>query len=186
MSVTKNKIDCYRVRNGHEWATIAIQGWRSGEGDHVREGGEILVNSTFGQWATSWGHMGSPIRKFLLRINDDYLMQRFLGVEADVFDGEATLLAWKRELARARRARELTADQFQQIWDDTSFDPAGNADVFWHRVLAAQPSDCHSSLFDEPWTLTIKRTNPQAVGFFREIWPEFREQLQSELELVPA
>lgn len=57
LSVTKKFCERYTVKNNGEYATILLHSWtRPSTGDAGRSGygGDIMINSSFGNWSHSW------------------------------------------------------------------------------------------------------------------------------------
>ena len=207
MSCTKiTGADVYSVSNRHEWATIVVRCWQDeGADGKLRHRGEILINSTFGSWANFWSAPGMPFKRFLIGLDFGSCMQKLMGRDLQEHDGAATLKALRRSVLEARRLRRLDKKAAAWVWqeiDDRSGSLSDNVESFvsacgdiqrdagesWNRKLVGDCADEIGDLFTEPWYMTETRDNPQAVGFWRDIWPEFTQALRAEMavELEPA
>jgi hypothetical protein len=200
MSATKTTdAEVYIVRKNHEWATIMLRCWSrpanvGTEHKHTYYGGEILINSTFGCWANVWIACSDPFKQFLLDAEFDYVFTRFMGTRLEVWDGEGSVKSLRRLLLEHRRIGELDKDEARRLWDAieaNELDLAPSLDAFVECASSiADDIDSKSvyRLLSEPWELTTTQHDHQAVGFWREIWPEFTAALKAEMaeQAVPA
>jgi hypothetical protein len=178
----------YRIRVDYEWATIVLFGWQAtGNDDTPRECGEILINSSFGQWAHGWGHMGVPLKAFLLDIDRGYAAGKFLGSAALKFDGNLTVRQLQMRLLSWRKEGQLDRYEARQVWDyiEASEDELKcSANDFVNAMQYGQteliPTKAVRRFLQEPWELLASSIDIQFAGFWREIWPVFLEQLRSE------
>lgn len=184
----------YRVRTaGQEWATIVLFGWQAiGNDGTPRECGEILVNSSFGQWAYSWGHMGMPFKRFLLKAECHYVAGKFMGVDAYKFDGELTVRELRKRLLRYRQKGQLNKDEARQLWDyieEREFELESSTHDFVGAMQQAETelvaTKAVRRFVQEPWEHLATSLDIQFAGFWREVWPVFLEQLKAECE-APA
>lgn len=178
--ITKNTMDAYRVQSDHEWATIALQQWQS----RGVEQGELLVHSSFGSWGYQWTNLGRPLKQFLAAASFDGIMQRLAAPHAREFDYDASMLAWKRLIVAARRRREITADQLNEIWDGSGCSEglACGEELFLFRVHESRPVELGDhGLWDDCGEVIVVRTpSQQAVAFWEQLWPVFVAQLRQE------
>lgn len=208
MSCTKTTgADVYSVRKNHEWATIVVREWADTEVDgKQRQRGEILINSSFGAWSQFWGAPGCRFKKFLLQISMDYAFGRFMQRDQlDEYDGDATVRSLRKRVVLARKERRIskvTAAWLRDQIDDEVERMERNADGFieacgsilheadqcWSPAEVRRDIDDLRDQLDEAWYRTETRTNPQAVGFWRELWPEFTQALRAEVaaDALPA
>ncbi len=195
-SITKaNDFEIYRIRGGHqdwEWATIAICAWtRPGNDGKPREGGDILIHSSYGSWAYQWGHLGLPFKQWLAKTTDaDYLCTKFLGTKADVFSGELTVQALREDLLKMRREGSFGKKSAREIWDwiedhEATLMSSGHDFV---ECMNGGLIDCHmhvpgthTDFFDDPWERFRTTMDHGFAGFWRELWPIFQTQLRTEL-----
>lgn len=198
MSVTKlDSAEVYSVKNNYEFATIVVRCW-----DDERDGkpwyrGELLINSSFGAWANYWNAPGIPFKQFLVSLDFHYLFTKLMGTELEVYDGDGTVKDLKKRLLEMRRKRQLNSAGAKWLWGEIqdSIDrmeaskegfieacSAISKDVeeSWNRELKHDIQEIVELLAD-PWYQTKDKDHPQAVGFWREIWPEFVEALKTEL-----
>jgi len=202
MSVTKHtNVDVYSVRNRGEWATIVVREWSDQREDGSEQHrGEILINSTFGSWAHYWGAPGTRFRRFLLGLDFGYAFGKFMGLALEQYDGDASMAGLQRKVIESRRRRHISREAARFVWDQIddhsselresqeSFITAcghigRECDAPWaRRAISTMELDDIGEIFAEPWYLTETRDHPQAVGFWRDIWPEFCAALRAELE----
>jgi hypothetical protein len=179
--ISKTTAECYRIQRDGEHATIVVQAWQGGD----REQGEILINSSHGSWGYQWGNLGLPLKYFLTRVSFDYLMGKLLRGDLREFDQAASEKAWKIDLLRARRERDLDQDQANEVWNDSMDSNPCSAEGFIHRLATSQPLELRGhGLWDDLPHYIVSRVQPAAVNFWNDLWPVFVEQLQS--EAVPA
>lgn len=181
--------ETYRVRTaGHEWATIVLFGWQgTGNDDTPRECGEILINSGFGQWAFSWGHLGMPFKHFLLKAECHYVAGKFMGIDAYKFDGPLTLRELRKRLLRWRREGQLDKIEARTLWvymaerdDELEISENNFVAVMQEAETELVATKAVRRFVQEPWERLASSLDNQFAGFWREIWPVFLEQLRSE------
>lgn len=185
--------ETYRVRTaGHEWATIVLFGWQATGNDGTpRECGEILINSSFGQWANSWSHLGMPFKRFLRKAERSYIATKFMGADAYKFDGQLTVLELRQRLLDWRKEGQLNKDDARKLWDyikerEDELESSPNDFV---GVMQEAQSELVNSVdmryfVEEPWEHLATSLDIQFAGFWREVWPVFLEQLKAEQQEV--
>lgn len=182
--------ETYRIRADHEYATICLRAWP--RGDHFC--GEILIHSSFGNWAYQWGACANPFKRFLLGADFDYVFTKFMGTELRVFDGDASFRAIKRRVLAWRHRGDLDKEVAREAWNELA-DQREDAERSIYGFVDAMNDIVErvnrkrvQEMLHEPWDLAETRYDSGAVGFWREIWPHFVAQLRVELEqeAVPA
>lgn len=195
-SVTIDKTgETYRIRTDrHEWATIVLFGWQATGNDGTpRECGEILIHSSFGSWANSWGHLGTPFKDFLPKAERDYIASKFMGANAYKFDGALTVRELRRRLLRWRREGQLNKDEARQLWDYieerevelecSTHDFVGAMQQAETELVATRAV---LRFVREPWEHLASSIDIQFAGFWREVWPVFLGALKLERMEVPS
>lgn len=192
-------METYRIRAGHadmEWATICILGWQAkGIDGQPRECGEILIHSSFGSWAFSWGHLGKPFKRFLVKAEREYVAGKFIGAKAYKFDGEKSVRELRQSLIERRRQGDLDKDEARVIWDwieEREMELESSADLFVERLYDLRSEMREERSFgrgalrflEEPYERTCTSLDRQFAGFWRDIWPAFIGQLKTELEAL--
>lgn len=200
---TPTTMNVVRVRGGFdgaEWATVCWHSFQAtGVDGKPRECGEILIHSSFGSWANSWGHCGVSFDKFLMKIERGYCADKFMGEKARVFDGEATVRELRTSLIEARRTGGLTRNDARSIWDwieenELDLQSGGNEFVYrmnecareaeWEDALTGRPDwDTGPGrgalhFLEEPWDRIRTDIDKQFEGFWRDLWPVFIEHLK--------
>ena len=206
----------YRVRGGrggYEWATIAVRGWTTPPdpmcGGQRRECGEILIRSSFGSWGHQWGHLGTPFLRWLLRAEFGYVFTKFMASGLRVFDGEATVREMRLRLIERRKRGNVDKVVARAVWDELAasegqaecsdrdfieamgqiFDrikEGWSPDTDIPEGLTERQKSEAERLLQEPWERIATKDHPQAVGFWRELWPPFIEYLRAELSQATA
>jgi hypothetical protein len=193
-TVSKDVMETYRIRNGHDWATIALRTWsrQVNGGADTYYCGEILINSSFGSWAYVWTACGRPFKEFLVDADFDYVFTKFMGTQLRIFDGEATITGLVRKVLDARRRNLLDAEEARELYDAIESERSGMdssveryCEGVWRiardlRIGERHP--LHREVFSEPYFDTHDRYDPQPVGFWRDIWPAFTAELKREAE----
>lgn len=199
MSVTKNTgAEVYSVKNAGEWATIVLRAWDepSQEGSG-RFRGELLINSTFGSWSHYWSAPGMPFKQFLVELEFDYLMGKLMGRDTDEHNGPGIYQALRKRVLSMRRKGRIDKGAAAWLWREMSdrdeslegsvesfVEACGNilaeAKESWSVEHTRHFMDELGELLEEPWYMTVSRTNPAAQGFWRDIWAEFTKALEDE------
>ena len=182
--------ETYQVRNKGEWATICLRQWtRESTDGHPRHCGEIMIHSSFGSWANSWGHCGTPFKSFLASLEFGYLFGKLMGTDLRKFDGEGSVKAIKQLILECRRGKRychVSKDEAREAWDaveNSSSEAESSLDAFvrvLRDVYDERIGDGLREQFEEPWNHSVDKDNPQAVGFWDHIWPEFKALLEKE------
>lgn len=182
--INKTMLEAYRVTVDGEYALIAIQGWQSQDARPI-DAGELVIHSSLGSWGYQWNNMGLPLKRFLASVSFDYLMGKLTSGKHREFDFAASLACWRRHVIAARRARQLTSDEFREVWDETCLQRACGIELFMERLSHSQPVTAREcGLWDGLSTYAVSRNNPRVDRFWQLLWPAFVEQLQR--ELTPA
>jgi hypothetical protein len=183
MSVTKKTMDRYDVRAKGEWATICVREWQRDDTNKYHAG-EILIHSSFGSWGNSWTACANRFKHFLTHIDFDYTFGKFMGSSLNVFDGEASTIAMRDKVIEERKQGLMASDDARWLWDH--LDDADESSIeSWVRSIEdiARNTDSRSikSLLSEPWYAAADKPDSGAVGFWRDLWPEFVAHLKQEI-----
>lgn len=192
-----------RLRGGpgdYEWVTICWQGWQATGNDGTpRECGEILIHSSFGSWANSWGHLGIPFDKWLTKAERGYCAEKFMGGKAYKFDGEKTVKELRNSLLKRRQDGDITKNDARSIWDymdEFEDELTSSADLFctgmgrcyseanWEDVAENKYCECGPGngarrFLQEPWERIATSLDNQFAGFWRDMWPVFVDHLKA-------
>lgn len=192
MSVVKTTRECYEVRANGEWANISLGRWdrptRGDAADAYYYGGELAIRSSFGTWGYTWTACAVPFKRFLTGIDFEYAFLKLMGDRLNLFDGTATLKQIQRDIIYRRRHDELSAGEARDVWDAVLWEAerieSGDQSAFGYAmwdVAATIGRHPMADYFNDPagWP-TRTRHNPQAVGFWRDLWPEFVSALIEE------
>lgn len=182
VTIKKSNMECYRFRNNSEWATICVHAYETPDmgGGRLRQGGEILIYSSYGSFAYHWSHCGDPFKVFLTKITRDYTLRKFLGNEMEEFDKEGSITAVKRAILSYRWEGSLSKDDARECWDDVPLlDECHSSEGFW-----VQYSESSALLkFDaEGYEFICQREKPHLEHFWNEIWLPFITHLKVEIE----
>jgi hypothetical protein len=169
----------YSLSNDHcMWATIALRDWTRTSGDgRVSYCGEIMIHSDYGDYAYSWGSMGSPLKEFLVKINRGYVLNKLSGGETERFDFDKTIEGIKKEVIAERKSGCLDKDEAREIWDEVPTEDRGK-DLFVDEMMG-----CSSEFLNqEPWHHIATSEIPQLAGLWDHLWVPFVAHLRGELE----
>lgn len=174
--------ECFQVGTAGEHATVFLREWAPVSGGRYW-GGELVVHSTYGTFGHTWTTCAVPFKQFLLRSSFASLMGKFFGERVHVYDGEATFKAVARDILKARHAKELSADEAAELWDDWYCNQdtiEGAEDGFYLTMdsLLEPPGANRNSILREPSMSVCRKDNPQATGFWAELWPLVCEVLR--------
>jgi len=175
-TVKKSTVEKYSIRAGHEYATICLSQWGPAQ-QGLREGyygGEILINSSFGSFNHAWTSCGEPFKKFLIGIDMDYFMKKCLGTSYRVYDGEATFKGVVQHVLEYRRDGSYGKVQAREIYDDLI---ESQSEIESSEEAFGRSTD---GWLDEYYDFIQYMPAPQAVGFWKTIWPVFEAELKSE------
>lgn len=186
MAQSKSVCEMYRISHEGEYATICVATWANEKNGHSPSfGGEILVHSSFGAFCNTWSNCAAPFKQFLLGIRFDSFMQKCLGNDLQVFDGEASIQKVKQAFLTLRRTRAIDGDTAEEFWGDL---------LGFEDVAASSEESFYRELYDfcenldgmqEPGDYVVHTPCQQATGFWQQLWPIFKTMLESELTAAP-
>jgi hypothetical protein len=175
-SVTTSDATCYTVRNGWAWAHIFV---RHGveQGERPRHWVHVATISDYGSFGYCWSHIGEDWRAFLSGLDMHYAMQKFMGEHFRVpLSGIDAQEKGRALVLQDRRDRGLDKADAR-----TLYDAANEADTDDGCRAFLRDWDQRSyGLFyaREYWDGRWDTVNPQALGFWREVWPHFVAALE--------
>ena len=180
--ITKTTMDCYRLRNNGEWATICVHAYEVPDlgSNRLRQGGEVLIYSGYGTFAYHWSHCGMPFREFLTTISRDYTLTKFLGHDRMEFDKEGSIKAVKQAILRDRREGAIGHEQARDLWEDLMWlDECETAEGFVH----AYNEGIYLKKWDaEGYEFIHQKEKDSLAYFWAEIWGPFVAHLKQEIK----
>jgi hypothetical protein len=194
MPVAKTMRECYEVRENHEWANITMSCWENPPSKDSKRGmyycGEIVINSSFGAWANTWTACGVPFKQFLASAGFDYLFTKFIGNKLDCFDGDASFEQIKKDVIERRKSGSLDKDEARDAWnglmDEQERMTSGSEESYGYAMwdVGSRLDKGHPmrDYFNDPsgWPKAT-HYDRQAEGFWRELWPSFKNELKAEM-----
>jgi hypothetical protein len=81
----------------------------------------LAIESSFGGFSYAWSSPGRSFYDFLAGISVDYVLGKMVGRD-EVFDGEATSRAIRKDILRMRRKGECSAEEARDEWPPNEFD----------------------------------------------------------------
>ncbi len=176
-TIEKSNAEYYKIRHlsGCYWADITIVA--SGES------GRIQIASDFGDWQNFWSHCGMSFKKFLLKVDMDYVARKF-GAK-NYFDADFNIDQLKKEVINMRRNENLSATAARDIWDEIKSDLvdecSNNAD---HYINIIHQTEHIVHLYYDGYDVH-KTYDPGFLQFWQKIWPVFLSELEKEIS-TPA
>jgi hypothetical protein len=169
-------IHAYAVRDRGEGATIFIHPFETQrENGEPYQGATVSVTSTYGNWGFVWTHMGEPWHKFLISVDFDYAMSKFMGKDYRVDQPhEDNAVKMRKIIIEERRTGALNKDDARTMWDALQ-DPFERHESFfteWDRRAQGLPYE------HDFWEYDFTHTNPVAQPFWDRLWLQFTKQLQ--------
>ena len=184
--VKKGSCDLYRVAIDGESATICVSDW--GDGTLMHKGsyaGEILIRSSFGNFAHAWPSCGVPFREFLAKLSAHSFITKLAG--GVQYDGEKTLAALYSVILEHRRSGDLDAGGARELWDsahqrEDEIKGSQEGLAYAFEGMRSEQSTACGLAFCCDLDFFAKRSPPQqAVAFFELLWPAFTFTLKQEL-----
>ena len=186
MRILKNTYEAYHLKNNGEWATICLLDLTPNSPRASGEfAGELLIHSTYGSWAYNWNSCGRPFKEFLQDVDFSYLFKKFMGHDARCYAGSATVKELKRRIIYARTHSGLSKDESRFLWNQLVLNQETIEESVAGLVesLSAISDDSSRAIRDflsEPWEYAVQMPAPATIGFWKELWPEFRAMLATE------
>lgn len=153
---------------------FVVEGCERHSNGDIRYWAQLTCNTAFGIVGTFFGSMGSPAAQFLSHCNKDYIIGRLWGLRSDVYDGGVAQRELRRSVLSDRKQRELTHDEARDLLDaidcaDLDTEHGFQALVYGNRHFYQSFSEGGGSDYKVP--------NPQAEGFWEDLWPGFLAEL---------
>ena len=157
-----------------EWAFIYLD----------EEKGVFTAYTSFGTYAYCWCSIGTAtLKEFLRDLDFDYFMGKTRGLERERFDFGKTIDGMKAFIADQRRQAALTKEEARDAWSDIeSIENRQSVDLFVDDVYQSRPiGEAYGHDFDG---VIVNSRDPQCVGFWEVIWPEFLKQIAAPVEVA--
>lgn len=161
-----------RLEDKSGWAIITID----------ENGGLFNAQSDYGNYSYSWPNHGrKSFKHFILELVKD--KSYFLGKVANdrYYYEDETENAWKKEVIRARKERELNKEEARELWNKI-------VDFDYHTSSESLQYQCYRSsvvckYYEEPWYSfdPIHGFSPQANAFADIVMPILGEILEKEI-----
>lgn len=148
-----------RARYGWGWATATIREWP--------KGGQIDVQSDFGNYAYAWGAIGDrTLREFLCDLDFDYFMNK-AAKGYRVFDEEATVRLIKKDIFALVDCRVIDRETAHDWRDEVDgIGDCGSEHLFAERLMQCE---WFYSVY-ESYPDIVMRDCPQARAFWDGPW----------------
>ena len=166
---------CITVRNEGEYGAFFVREGKRGEGADTRHYCELTIQSSFGNVGYYWNHMGSPACVFFSDADKHYFLGKLFGTSAYIFDAYRTEMELRRLLLEDRRRGEFTKERARDIHD--ALRDLGSFETlvrFCDAYCEYEDLLQWCTVGDIPFCNTL---NPQAVGLWEKLWPEFIQAL---------
>lgn len=169
---------CFIVRNAGEYGSFYLREGVEGDGEHQNYWCELTCNTSFGTVGYYWSSMGGPAAWFLNKIDNGYLIGKLWMGNSSVLDVDKALKQLRAEIIKERKAGDLTKENARDRWNDLS----GCEDSELEFNVLVRNTDWLWSIMTEGGGNYGQTTNQQAIGFCRDLWPSFLEQLKADVE----
>jgi hypothetical protein len=144
----------YSAKDGWDWATVVLTDEGPGRG-------QVMINSSYGNWSYYWGAMGTRcIRSFLVGCDNGYLQSKLLGGRREVsgvFDEVATIARIKEVIAELPKEQ---AKAERELLKDADFDSEYTRGLWIDQTQ-----------IPEAWDLFCSKPEPQSETFLTTLWP---------------
>lgn len=174
------------VRNEHhrERGTFfVVEGKEARSDGSARYWCQLTCNTPFGVVGTYFGSMGAPAATFLRSCNKDYILGRLWGLETEVYDGEVAEYELRRRVLKDRKNGDLDSDDARRLM--AMIENADFEEEHGFRTLVYGTGHFYQ-MFSEGGGSSYKVPNPQAEGFWEQLWPGFIEQLTAAAKVTYA
>lgn len=196
MPVTKTVRECYEVRENREWANITLNCWSrpanvGTQHESTYYCGEIAIQSSFGTWGYIWTACANPFKEFLQEVEFDYAFGKFMGANLVQFDGDGSMRAMRERIIEHRQYTNLSKADARALWDalneieswaTTSENDWVNALGDAAQSLRLDRKPAAAEFLSEPWEYIQTKPKPNAVNFWRKLWPSFVAELKAETQ----
>lgn len=192
VSLLKTLTETYRLRHGHDFATIHLNSSKSPPSEGFEQGrfcGEISIVSSYGNYAHTWGDCGHSFKEFLLDIEFDYFMGKAIKTNLHEYDGEETLKEVRKAILSGRKVTDLSHGSAATLWAGVSAahdDIRGSVDGLVRALSALRGENPDNKdimhFCAEPWERAARSYNSQAQAFWKMFWPTFEKTLRDEVD----
>jgi hypothetical protein len=166
-----------RVHENGEWGSFFVRsGTSTSHGGDTQHWCELTCNTAFGCVGYYWSNMGMPASEFLAKVGKCYLLGKLWGTQWLVFDGDTAMEQVRKLILDDRKnSGDLTRQQAQERWDELEGESWSSEFEFVRFV--DQCDWLYQHLCDAGGPIG-RAPNPQALGFYRDLWPGFIRELQ--------
>lgn len=169
-----DEMECIRVQCNGEWATVCYQGWKSAE--TPRYGGEILVHSSYGNFAHAWGNIGVPFPDFLAKVSMESFMNKAYEQGPYVFDLEASITAVRKEIETQYSDGAIDEELHRELLSDLEEIALNHPDEYAFE-LALNTDGFEVVTGGVPTEYVRTESNPRLVNFWDELWPLVKTEM---------
>ena len=156
-------------RKNHEYATFMLFEQPRVNDPHTGYFA-LAIESSFGGFSYAWGCLGVDFKRFLSRVECDYIMKKMCSGEQQVFDGDRTTKLIRELIVSKRRTGDGTAEEAREAWPESTLESEVEfAD--WDR---------EQSFLSDGWELACYghgRREHEFNALYQLFWPMLREAL---------
>lgn len=179
-SITTDVARVYKVRSrgprhGWGWAVATVREWP--------KGGQLDVQSDFGNYAYSWSAIGNrTLREFLCGLNFDYFMNKAAPAYRQ-FDEEKTIRVIKADIFQYARDNMIDRETAHEWRDELEMcGDTGSEHLFAERLMT---HDWFGHLYDSYPPIEM-RDSPQALAFWNGPWASLCAHWRNETAAIAA
>lgn len=180
-SVSRGAAEVYTVRakSGMDTAFIFLRCGKRSPDEHW---GTISVSSGFGELGHTFSNTGPrSLKRFLTGLEFHYLTSKLFGEHARVFDLDKSIENMRKAISDAEQSGDIAPGDAAEAYEALRLSAtAGISDAAgMSMLLTAEASQAFTDL--ELWHDFATKPNPQAIGFWEEIWLPFVKHLHAEV-----
>lgn len=159
--------------NGEYGDFYLLEGSEPAADGRTRHWCQLTCNTAFGVVGHTWCSMGMPAARFLAKVGKSYVLDKLWGLDSEVYDEEAARSGLVRVILQQRRGRDWDAEQTRDAYDEVlDADLATEAHYF---IFVGERSWLYDLCMNG--SVRYKHANPQAEGFWEDLWPCFLAEL---------
>lgn len=160
---------------------FVVEGREYRDNADTRYWAQLTCNTAFGVVGTFFGSMGAPAAQFLRRCRKGYILGRLWGLETEIYDSAEARDGLHRLVCRDRRSGDLSRDEARELWDEVD---TAEFDTEYHFQALVYGNRHLYQHFSEGGGSDYKVPNPQAEGFWQDLWPGFLAELTQRAEVT--
>ncbi len=169
VKLSNDPIEVWLVTKDQEWARFFIQHGRNKKGKYDNTWVDITIASSFGSWHYHWGYCGDYPNwwEFFRPEEIDYVMGKFMGDNAKIFDLEVSMKEAFATILNDRRCDVITKEGARSVYEDLHHikNSGDMSEGTFLNALGDIPW-----FTDDYWERSFSTINPTAQAFWDHLW----------------